>query len=147
MKNLILTSILVLTSLISFSQIITLSFENTSLYVTSNKNDFQETKNELNLIYSQKDTIQTKIFDLNEMKLKYFLKDSLIVEIEICEFKLNQDGSYLFELVEYDMRDGKEMRTNQYVSKNKSYYFWYWGFPNNESYLVSEDIISFNIKK
>jgi hypothetical protein len=147
MKNLILTSILVLISLISFSQIITLSFENTSLYVKSNKNDFQETKNELNLIYSQKDTIQTKIFDLNEMKLKYFLKDSLIVEIEICEFKLNQDGSYLFELVEYDIRDGKEMRTNQYVSKNESYYFWYWGFPNDESYLISEDIISFNIKK
>jgi hypothetical protein len=147
MKNLSLTSILVLISLISFSQIITLSFENTSLYVKSNKNDFQETKNELNLIYSQKDTIQTKIFDLNEMKLKYFLKDSLIVEIEICEFKLNQDGSYLFELVEYDIRDGKEMRTNQYVSKNESHYFWYWGFPNNESYLVSEDIIGFNIKK
>jgi len=146
MKNLIFLLLILLNFSLN-SQIITLSFENTSLYVKSNKNDFQNIINENSSVPLENNNPQTKVFDLNKMKVKYFIKDSLVTEIEICEFKINQDGSYLFELVEYDMRDGKEMRTNQYVSKNESYYFWYWGFPNDESYLISEDIISFNIKK
>jgi hypothetical protein len=148
MKNLSLTSILVLISLISFSQVITITYDYSETHsMVGEYAGFNFTPLLVNEpLFSVSDNKTKKIIDLNVNSLFVYYDENLINTLKIKKSTL-KDGVYLIVLDEVNIFTGNQLDTYQIIdlNNNKSYSCWFY-FESNESWLINEKVIEMSIK-
>jgi len=141
MKNLILTSILVLISLISFSQIITITYDYSEAYSVNGKYDNFELILTNKPLFSVSDNKTKKIINLNIDTMFVYYDDNLINTFKINK-KTLKDNVYCIMLDDINIFTGSHLDTYQIIdlNNNKSHIYWFY-LETNESWLISENII------
>jgi hypothetical protein len=146
MKNLIITSVFFLISLVSFSQVITIEFQKTNTYISEGKVEYKQIlEDSTNIPYSYSSNYK-KEFDLDNKVCKFFINDVLRSELKIFEINKKSDTFYEIVFLEEDIRNGKDIFTYEYINNDMSYYYWYWDGDTNLSNLVSQKITNYSIK-
>jgi hypothetical protein len=148
MKTLFLTSILVLISLMSFSQVITITYDYSETYsINGDYTGFNFTPLLVNEpLFFVSDNKTKKIIDLNVNSLFVYYDENLINTLKIKKSTL-KDGVYLIVLDEVNIFTGNQLDTYQIIdlNNNKSYSCWFY-FESNESWLINEKVIGLSVK-
>jgi len=148
MKNLFLTSILVLFSLISFSQVITITYDYSETHsMDGDYTGFNFTSLLVSEpLFSVSDNKTKKIINLNIDTMFVYYDENLINKFKIKK-KILKDKLYKIVLDDINIFTGNQLDVYQIIDLNnsKSYSFWFY-LETNESWLINEKVNGLSIK-